>query len=161
VSELHQTAKRALHEALHVEVQEPLRQLVKQGRLSRTEIAHHYLYTPSDPSNHRNQLRARTTAQAVPLAVADPAALQVSPQELKTAIVLFYSLLDERQRRLYAGLESLRLGHGGDRLLAEFLHLDPHTVARGRQQLLAQEVTAGRLRRPGGGRKLTEKKRRK
>ena len=79
----------------------------------------------------------------------------------KTAIVLFYSLLDERQRRLYAGMELLRLGHGGDRLLAEFLDLDPHTVARGRQQLLDQEVAAGRLRRPGGGRKLTEKKRRK
>ncbi|MDT5026431.1 MAG: hypothetical protein QOE61_2857, partial [Micromonosporaceae bacterium] len=27
------------------------------------------------------------------------------PDELKAAIILFYSLLDERQRRLYAGLE--------------------------------------------------------
>jgi len=148
-----------LARALHVEVQEPLRQLVEQERLSRTEIAHHYLYTSSDPTHRRHQLRARGTAQAVPLAVADPSLLRVSPHELKTAIVLFYSLLDERQRRLYAGMESLRLGHGGDSLLAEFLGLDPHTVARGRQQLLDQEVAAGRLRRPGGGRKLTEKKR--
>ncbi len=148
-----------LARTVHVEVQEPLRQLVEQERLSRTEIARHYLYTSSDPSNRRNQLRARGTTQVVPLAVADASLLQVSPNELKTAIVLFYSLLDEQQRRLYAGMESLRLGHGGDSLLAEFLGLDPHTIARGRQQLLDQEVAAGRVRRPGGGRKLTEKKR--
>lgn len=148
-----------LARALHVEVQEPLRQLVEQQRLSRTELARCYLYTSSDPTSRRNQIRARGTAQAVPLAVADPSLVQVSPHELKAAIILFYSLLDEQQRRLYAGLESLRLGHGGDTLLAEFLSLDPHTVARGRQQLLNQEVAAGRVRRPGGGRKLTEKKR--
>jgi len=36
-------------------------------------------------------------------------------QEFRAARVLFYSLLDEQQRRLYAGLESRRWGHGGDR----------------------------------------------
>lgn len=73
--------------------------------------------------------------------------------------MLFYSLLDEQQRRLYAGLESLRVGHGGDARLAEFLGLDAHTVARGRQQLLEQDITTGRVRRPGGGRHSLEKKR--
>lgn len=91
------------------------------------------------------------TAQSVPVA-ANVAALEVLPEQLQSAILLFYSLLDEQQRRLYAGLESMRLGHGGDTLLADFLHLDAHTVARGRQQLLDGEVTAGgRTRRPGGG----------
>jgi hypothetical protein len=42
--------------------------------------------------------------------------------------------------------------------LAEFLTLDPHTVARGRQQLLDQKVTLGRTRHSGGGRKPVEKK---
>jgi hypothetical protein len=77
--------------------------------------------------------------------------------ELRAAIVLFASLLDEQQRRLYAGLESLQLG--GDRQIADLLHLDPHTVAKGRRQLLAQEVQADRVRAVGGGRKPTEKKR--
>lgn len=94
----------------------------------------------------------------MPMAV-QVASLQVSPDELKVAILLFYSLLDEQQRRLFAGLESIRLGHGGDTLLGDFLGLDPHTVARGRQQLLDREVVAGRSRRWGGGRKPTEKKR--
>ena len=34
------------------------------------------------------------------------------------AIALFASLLDERQRRLFAGLESLKCGWGGDRRIA-------------------------------------------
>ena len=88
----------------------------------------------------------------------DASRLEISPDELKAAIILFYSLLDEQQRRLYAGLESLKLGHGGDRQLAEFLHLDTHTVARGRQQLLDQDVAFARVRKLGGGRQRTEKK---
>src|SRR5205814_5088303 len=99
----------------------------------------------------------RQAAQAVPL-LTDASALQVSPNELQAAILLFYSLLDEQQRRLFAGLESIKLGHGGDTVLAEFLGLDPHTVARGRQQLLNQNVATGRTRRSGGGRKPVEKK---
>jgi hypothetical protein len=83
--------------------------------------------------------------------------LQASRDELKAAILLFYSLLDEQQR--FAGLESIRLGHGGDTLLGDFLGLDVHTVARGRQQLLDQNVVSGRTRRTGGGHTPTEKKR--
>ena len=84
----------------------------------------------------------------------------LSPDELKAAIILFYGLLDEQQRRLFAGLESIRLGHGGDTLLGDFLGLDAHTVARGRQQLLDRNIVSGRTRRQGGGRQPAEKKRR-
>ena len=38
--------------------------------------------------------------------------------------MLFYSMLDEQQRRLFAGFESIKLGHGGDSVLAEFLGLE-------------------------------------
>jgi hypothetical protein len=34
------------------------------------------------------------------------------------AAILFYSLLDEQQRRLYAGLESIKLGPAGVRARA-------------------------------------------
>jgi hypothetical protein len=73
--------------------------------------------------------------------------------------VLFYSLLDEQQRRLYAGLESFKQGHGGDRQLAQALGLDEDTVARGRRELLSREVQPDRVRRAGGGRPRAEKKR--
>jgi hypothetical protein len=78
---------------------------------------------------------------------------------LPAEIALFYGLLDEQQRRLYAGLESLQHGHGGDRRMAELLGLDVATVARGRRELLAGEVLRERIRREGGGRKSVEKKR--
>jgi hypothetical protein len=145
-----------LADELHAEVQEPLRKLVQQQRLSRIEVEGQFLYTAIDSSERRKQALARRSAQAVPLAV-DAAALQVSPDELKAAILLFYSLLDEQQRRLFAGLEAIRVGHGGDTLLGDFLGLDAHTVARGRQQLLDQNVVSGRTRRAGGGRTATEK----
>ena len=80
------------------------------------------------------------------------------PDQQGAAIVLFYSLLDEQQRRLYAGLESLKQGHGGDRQLAQILGLDEETVARGRQQLLEAKVQRDRVRQPGGGRPRVEKK---
>jgi hypothetical protein len=146
-----------LADALHAEVHDPLHGLVRADRLRRSEVAGRFLYTSADSKRARDQLRTRRTAQSVPL-VADAYALQVSPEELKAAILLFYSLLDEQQRRLFAGLESIKLGHGGDSVLAEFLGLDPHTVARGRQQLLDQNVTPGRTRRSGGGRIRVEKK---
>jgi hypothetical protein len=83
---------------------------------------------------------------------------EVVPDELKAAIILFFSVLDEKQRRLYAGLESLKLGRGGDRALAALTGLDAHTVARGRRELMQQDVQVDRIRRAGGGRKSVEKK---
>ncbi|MGH8524631.1 MAG: hypothetical protein ACREXY_10565 [Gammaproteobacteria bacterium] len=147
-----------LAETLHVQMHDALLQLVARRRLSRQVVSGMYLYTSTTPEVRQQQVLTRRTAQAVPV-LADVGAMEISPDELKAAIILFYSLLDEQQRRLYAGLESLRLGRGGDRQLAEFLEVEPHTVARGRQQLLDREIELGRIRRPGAGRKPVEKKR--
>ena len=78
--------------------------------------------------------------------------------EIQAAIILFYSTLNEKQRRHYAGSESVRLGYGGDRVISEFLGLDVHTVAKGRRELLSGEINADIIRKPGGGRKKTKKK---
>ena len=86
----------------------------------------------------RDQLRTRQTTPSVPLPT-NAFALQVSPGELKAAILLFYSLSGEQERRLFAGLESIKLGHGGA------------------NKLLDQNVSRGRTRRSGGGRKPAEK----
>jgi hypothetical protein len=140
-----------------VEVQDALHQLTQQRRITRQLVSGLYLYTAIDRTVQQGQLLTRRNLEAVPTML-DASKLEVSEGELKAAILLFYSLLDEQQRRLYAGLESLKLGRGGDRRLAGFLDLDPHTVARGRQQLLAQDVEVSRARRAGGGRKPVEKK---
>jgi hypothetical protein len=147
-----------LAKALHIEVHDALLQLVRQGRIARQQVSGLYLYTSVSSDVRRLQLLARRTSGSVPV-LTDFSKLEVSPDELKAAVIVFYSLLDEQQRRLYAGLESLRLGHGGDTQLADFLGIDSHTVARGRQQLLEQDVEIGRMRRAGAGRKPVEKKR--
>jgi hypothetical protein len=147
-----------LARTLHIEVQDALHQLTQQRRVAREVVSGLYLYTAIDRDIQRGQLLTRRTVDAVPT-VPDASVLAVSEDELKASILLFYSLLDEQQRRKYAGLESLKLGRGGDHQLADFLALDPHTGARGRQQLLAQDVEVDRARRTGGGRKPVEKKR--
>jgi hypothetical protein len=116
-----------------------------------------YLYTAIDRNVQQGQLLTRRSVEAIPTVV-DASVLEVSEADLKASILLFYSLLDEQQRRLYAGLESLKLGRGGDRSLADLLDLDPHTVARGRHQLLEQDVEVDRARKAGGGRRRVEKK---
>ena len=143
---------------LHVGAQDALRHLVQQKRIARELISGLSLYTSIDPAIRQRQSLTRRSNQSVPTVI-DAARLEVSPDEMKAAIILFYSLLDEQQRRLYAGLESMKLGHGGDTVLAEFLGLDSHTIARGRRQLLDQDVEVGRIRQSGAGRKPVEKKR--
>src|SRR6185437_7853705 len=75
-----------------------------------------FLYTSIDPATSQRQSLTRRSNQSVPTVV-DATRMEVSPDEMKATIILFCSLLDEQQRRLYAGLESLKLGHGhgGDR----------------------------------------------
>ena len=101
-----------------------------------------FLYTAIDPVTRQQQLLTRRSNQSVPTVV-DATRLEVSPEEMKAAIILFYSLLDEQQRHLYAGLESMKLGHGGDSVLAEFLGLDPHTIEA--IEILLEHDTAGDL----------------
>jgi hypothetical protein len=132
-----------LEALVHVPVKDALRQLVERGRLQRRPCPDLYLYGAADRGRWQEQWTAR----------------QAESDELPAAIALFYSLLDEQQRRLYAGLESLQQGHGGDQRMAELLALDVATVARGRRELLAGEVLRDRVRRAGAGRKPVEKKR--
>ena len=54
---------------------------------------------------------------------------------------------------------ALKLGHGGDTYIASLLGMDPHTVARGRQELTSGDLSSKRVRAAGGGRLLQEKKR--
>jgi hypothetical protein len=147
-----------LENVLHVGVKDPLRKLSLAGMIFREKVAGRFVHFAAEGSVRKEQLRARHVWDAHPSDFSFGAGLRVVPDELKAAITLFFSLLDERQRRLYAGLESLKLGHGGDRRIADLLGLDPVTAARGRQQLLEEDVELERVRRKGAGRKPVGKK---
>lgn len=73
---------------------------------------------------------------------------------------LFLSRLDEQQRRWYVALEADRLGHGGLRLLAQITGLDEKTIQRGQAELAGELAgrPTDRVRLPGAGRPLVEKK---
>jgi hypothetical protein len=150
-----------LDSALHVATKDVLRKLSTDGRLIRERIGRHYLYCSADTSVKQRQVQSRKedlreASLGGPFIETDD-----MQDETKAAIILFFSLLDEKLRRLYAGLESLKIGHGGDRRVADLLGLDPATVARGRSQLVSRDIEVDRTRRSGGGRPAVEKKRRK
>lgn len=73
---------------------------------------------------------------------------------------LLLGRLDEQQRRWYAALESMKLGHGGDTLLSQITGLNVETIRRGREELEAdlESRPADRVRLEGGGRPPLEKK---
>jgi len=145
---------------LSVEVKEPLLQLYRRRRIDRQQIENAYVYFSRQSSIGRQQ-RLQRQSRPAELEISDSSVGADLSPELKAAIILFYSLLDEQQRRLYAGLEAHKLGHGGDSKIAEFLGLDVHTVARGRRELFGEQVQRQRVRKKGGGRPPAEKKLRK
>lgn len=141
---------------LHVEVNNVLLYLVKKEQLYRERFPGGYLYCSSELGVRKRQLAMRRALESEPVAGRLPTG--EIRDELKAAIVLFFCLLDEQQRRLFAGLESLKWGYGGDRKVARLLGLDEETVARGRRQLRDQDIEIDRARKVGGGRKPVEKK---
>ena len=151
-----------LRDMVHVKTKHALTQLVRNGRLTREKIGSSYIYLSPDSSLAQQQRKARKVHPSRPscaaLIVKNP---DLAAEEAKAAVVLFCSRLDERQRRLYAGLESLKLGHGGDAHIASLLSMDTHTVARGRRELMSADLNGDGVRATGGGRLAQEKKRRR
>lgn len=149
-----------LTRALHVESKHALTRVVRQGRLQREEVESRYVYFSGDEATANQQRKRRdahvAASRTTRIIVSNP---DLAVDEAKATILLFFSMLNEKQRRLYAGLESLKLGHGGDAHVARLFGIDPHTVARGRQELEAGEPGGQRIRAAGGGRLSQEKKR--
>ncbi len=71
---------------------------------------------------------------------------------------LFVDNLDEKQRRLFFGLEALRLGHGGRKMLIDEFSTSFSVIKQGERELRHPEFLPGRerVRHSGGGRKLVE-----
>jgi len=60
--------------------------------------------------------------------------------------------LDERQRRLWLGVEAQALGAGGVAVVARASGADVKTVRRGKAEIESGAESGGRVRGPGGGR---------
>ncbi len=80
--------------------------------------------------------------------------------EIERLLYQYYQSLSEKDRRRFAALEAIKLGHGGIRYIAKVLACDPQTVKDGMRELkqLPDDPAGSRVRKPGGGRKKTEVK---
>jgi hypothetical protein len=150
-----------LKSIVHVKTKHVLLDLTHRQRVQRQKIDGTYVYFSNDSTIAGKQKKSRKVqrnATFSDITIINP---NLAVEEAKAAILLFCSMLDEKQRRLYAGLESLKLGHGGDAHIAALLGMDPHTIARGRNELLQGDIDPESIRDSGGGRPSTEKKRQK
>lgn len=73
---------------------------------------------------------------------------------IEQQMITFYRLLSEKDKRLYAATEAVRLGYGGITYIAGVLNCDRKTIYRGISELEnPNEVPKDRIRIKGGGRK--------
>lgn len=137
-----------LQELVQVRVHAPLLKLTASGHLRRENLAPGYLYLC--PQVWKSQLKRRKQM----LETSGDAA----SADIQQALHTFMATLNEKQRRLYAGFESMKTGHGGDVLISRQTGLNVKTIARGRRELESQQITVDRVRQVGGGAKALEKK---
>jgi hypothetical protein len=147
-----------LEELLHIEVKESVLNLYRKKNVDRLKISGKYIYFSVDPKIKKRQILFRKDQDVKSILQPDGLQSDLLAHELRAAILLFYTMLDEKQRRIYTGLESLKIGYGGDKQIANLFNIDPHTVAKGRSELITKDFIQGRIRKKGGGRIFIEKK---
>ncbi len=138
-----------LEAMVHVRVQNAVKALVDRGELLREQIGHEYVYV--FPGKSAVQLAARKRSVA-PGHSRSPMSGARDPEQVAEHLTTFLSVLNERQRRLYLGFESLKIGRSGDVVVASLAGVNVKTVARGRQELESKAVTLERIRAAGAGR---------
>ena len=72
--------------------------------------------------------------------------------EIAARYVKICPYLDERQRRLWLGVEAQAIGGGGVAVIARATGADVKTVRRGKAEIESGAEPGGRVRGPGGGR---------
>ena len=76
------------------------------------------------------------------------------PVAIEQQMQRYYTSLSEKDRRRYAAIEAVKLGHGGISYIGRVLNCDYRTIKSGMQELSDERVLhEDRIRRPGGGRK--------
>jgi len=67
---------------------------------------------------------------------------------------LFYNNLSEKDKRLFAGIEAMKIGYSGVSVISKKWNIHKHTVRAGKKELLSEELTPHTvIRKKGGGRK--------
>ena len=143
-----------LETELGVRVHNALATLHQRGRVQRHQIGGAFLYLSTGSGERQLRRRLRIVEKQEAQGATHP---QEEAPGLDETLQRFLATLNERQRRLYAGFESLKLGRGGDQKVAELTGLNVKTVALGRRELSAGKIDVDRIRAPGAGRPSVKK----
>jgi predicted ArsR family transcriptional regulator len=80
--------------------------------------------------------------------------MQPYNQDLEQQMQRYYQSLSEKDRRRYAAIEALKLGHGGISYISKLLGCHAQNIRRGVKDLQDEQVMSDKsIRQPGGGRK--------
>ena len=139
-----------LTEHLHVSVHNTVLSLFRAHEVDRKQMGNQYVYLSIENGERQFVLR-KQEMETKHRTIKDDA---------DEHLALFMSLLNEKQRRLFAGYESLRLGYGGDKIIATKTGLNIKTVSQGRRELLIKDIDMGRIRKVGAGRHSIKKTKR-
>ena len=73
---------------------------------------------------------------------------------IEQEMLKFYNTLSEKDKRRYAAIEVMKLGHGGIAYIAQLLRCSRKTITQGIKDLESLSVKSeydARIRQPGGG----------
>jgi len=146
-----------LQNILHIKVCDTLLKLVNNKKIFRQKISGKYYYFSNIIATKKAQLLLCRSKVEIKFGK-QMNNEKITDAEIKQGFALFFNQLDEKQKRLYSGLESALLGYGGDKIIAETFGIDPHTVSRGRTEILSGDFEKKGIRIKGGGRKPIKKK---
>jgi hypothetical protein len=121
-----------LNKLLMVRVQEPLLKLYNSQKVRRRQISGQYLYL----SIAKWQKQFGKRKKLIEASAENENLYFLSgfdSAETRHCLKLFLSTLDEKQRRLYVGFESMKLGCGGDKLMSKITGINVKTISRGRK----------------------------
>jgi hypothetical protein len=142
-----------LEARLGVRVRNALSTLHRRGLVVRQQMGSAFVYVSTTAGDRQLARRRRAEQERV-----RQGAIGFQAPQVEETLPVFLATLNEKQRRLYAGFESLKWGPGGDTAIAAITGLNIKTVARGRRELLSRNILPDRIRAAGGGRPSVEKK---
>ena len=140
-----------LEEFLRVPVHNTVFDLWKNHKIRREQLAKKYIYLSVKKGDTQFDLRKQDITIKNNMFAKD-----ISDEYL----ALFMSLLNEKQKRLFAGYESIKTGYGGDKVISQKTGLNIKTISRGRKELLSKDIDIEKIRKPGAGRPSLKKTKR-
>ena len=149
-----------LDPVVHVATRDALAAAYHRDLLHREQVGRAWLYLSCRKTRQEEQMRHRRRQESLAAYGVSYAPVPMDSVEFRESLLLFLETLDEKQRRWYLAVESMKIGRGGDQALSRLTGVNVKTIAEGRRELREKDITPGRVRRAGAGRHPVEAEKR-